>query len=212
MYTPEPKDKKQFTQDFDRVYGRFAKGYDWIVKVLPLWRNWISSAIPHIVGPDVLEISFGTGYLISQYANQYNTHGIDYNWELARVAQRNLSKYGAQAQLQLADAEHLPYPSETFDTVVNTMAFSGYPDGFKALTEIRRIIKESGRLVMVDIDYPQDENWLGMQATRFWASAGDIIRDMGALFEQVGFSFSDHEVGGFGSVHLYVAMKNSAQS
>jgi hypothetical protein len=50
-----------------------------------------------------------------------------------------------------------------------------------------------------------------VQATRFWASAGDIIRDMGALFEHVGFSFSDHEVGGFGSVHLYVATKTSAQ-
>jgi ubiquinone/menaquinone biosynthesis C-methylase UbiE len=207
MYSPEPEDKKQFTQKFDQAYGRFAKGYDWIVKALPVWRNWISCAIPHIVGPNVLEVSFGTGYLISQYANKFITYGIDYNWELSCIAQQKMRKAGVHAELQQADVEHLPYPSETFDTVVNTMAFTGYPDGRKALSEIRRVTKPDGRFVLVDIDYPQDGNWLGTKAARFWAISGDIIRDMNALFKQTGFDFTQKEVGGFGSVHLYIATK-----
>ena len=207
MYSPEPKDKKAFTQKYDQAYGSFAKGYDWIVKVLPVWRNWISRAIPHIVGPDVLEVSFGTGYLISQYASQFNTFGIDYNWELTTIAQQNLQKAGAQAQIQQADIEYLPYPKESFNTVINTMAFTGYPDGFSALTEIQRVLKPDGRFVLVDIDYPQDQNWLGVQSTRLWATLGDIIRDMDALFEQAGLRFTEEEIGGFGSVHLYIATK-----
>jgi len=207
MYPSEPEDKKQFTQNFDQSYSRFAKAYDWVVRVLPVWRNWISTAIPHIVGPHVLEVSFGTGYLISQYANQYHTCGIDYNWELTRIAKQNLEKYDAHAHLQQADIENLPYPSGSFDTVVNTMAFTGYPDGKQALAEIRRVLKPGGRFVLVDIDYPQNHNRLGTTATQLWAISGDILRDMKALFEQTGFTYSDSEIGGFGSVHLYIASK-----
>ena len=156
MYSKEPKNKKEFTEKYNQGYGNFAKGYDWIVKALPIWRNWISTSIPHIVGPDVLEVSFGTGYLISRYANQFNTFGIDYNWELACIAKKNLLSASARAKIQQADIEHLPYPNESFDTVVNTMAFTGYPDGLKAMTEIYRVIKPKSQFVLVDIDYPKN--------------------------------------------------------
>lgn len=211
MYPSEPENKKQFTQNFDQSYSRFAKAYDWVVKFLPFWRNWISSAIPHIIGPNVLEVSFGTGYLISQYANQYNTCGIDYNWELTRIAKQNLEKFDAHAHLQQADIEYLPYPSVFFNTVVSTMAFTGYPDGKKALAEIHRVLKPGGRFVLVDIDYPKNRNWLGTTATQFWAISGDILRDMKVLFKQTGFSYSETEIGGLGSVHLYIATKTGTQ-
>jgi SAM-dependent methyltransferase len=110
----------------------------------------------------------------------------------------------------LADIEQLPYPTNSFDTVVNTMAFTGYPDGHKALKEIYRVIKPKGRFVLVDIDYPKNRNWLGTRTTRLWAGLGDIIRDMEKLFKQTGFQFTEQEVGGFGSVHLYIAEKKAA--
>ncbi len=209
MYSPEPIDKEQFTKEFDRAYSRFARIYDLAVEWFPVWRNWISQALPHIRGPHVLEISFGTGYLLTQYADKYETHGIDYNWELACIAKHNLQKMGVRALIQQADVEHLPYRPESFDTVVNTMSFTGYPDGQKAMAEISRVLKDGGRLVLIDINYPSDKNWLGMNLTRLWASTGDIIRDMGNLFKQSGFGYIDEEVGGFGSVHLYVATKGS---
>ncbi len=209
MYSPEPIDKEQFTKEFDRVYSRFARIYDLAVKWFPVWRNWISHALPHIRGPEVLEISFGTGYLLTQYADKYEAHGIDYNWELACTAKHNLQKMGVQALILQADVEYLPYRSGSFDTVVNTMSFTGYPDGQKAMAEISRVLKNGGRLVLIDINYPSDKNWLGMNLTRLWASTGDIIRDMGSLFKQSGLGYIDEEVGGFGSVHLYVATRGS---
>ncbi len=207
VYSIEPTDKKQFSQDFDQVYGRYAKLYDLVVKLFPVWRNWITQAVPHILGPRVLEISFGTGYLLTQYANAFETYGIDYNWELTGTAQKNLATKGIKAAIQQADIYHLPYRSQTFNTVVNTMAFSGYPDGRLALAEIARVLQKNGRFVLIDIDYPQKRNWLGMKMTQFWASSGDIIRDMGPLFTQADFRYEEKEIGDFGSVHLYVATK-----
>jgi hypothetical protein len=58
---------------------------------------------------------------------------------------------------------------------------------------------------MIDINYPKDRNHLGMAMTKFWMASGDIIRDMSGLFEELGWDFQEEEIGGFDSVHLYVA-------
>jgi ubiquinone/menaquinone biosynthesis C-methylase UbiE len=208
-YSNEPKHGKPHTAQYDQVYTRFAPIYDWLVKTLPIWRNWIGNAIPEIQGQRVLEISFGTGYLLTQYAGRLETYGIDYNLRMARIALANLSQAGLKASLQVADAAALPYREASFDTIINTMAFTAYPDGQLALSEMRRVLRPEGLIVMIDICYPQDGNRLGTFLTNAWKAGGDIIRDMPALFEQSGFEFLDREIGGYGSVHLYVATKKT---
>ena len=206
-YSSEPEDRQQFSREYDRIYTAIAGVYDLAVKVLPVWKSWLRQALPHIRGPKVLEVSFGTGYLLTQYADRFETHGIDYNEKMVSVARENLKQRGLTARLEQGDVESLPYDDESFDCIVNTMAFTAYPDGVKAMSELHRVLKKGGRLVLVDIEYPADRNWLGMQMTRFWAALGDIIRDMGAVFREFGFEYTDEEIGGFGSVHLYVAEK-----
>ena len=207
VYSNEPGDREEFTRKFDRAYTTIAGVYDLAVKVFPIWKSWLKQALPHIRGPKVLEVSFGTGYLLTQYADRFEAHGIDYNEKLLSVASDNLKKQGITAALRVGNVESLPYDDETFDCIVNTMAFTAYPDGIKAMSEFRRVLKVGGRLVLIDIEYPADRNWLGMRMTRFWIALGDIVRDMGALFRQFDFEYTDREIGGFGSVHLYVAEK-----
>jgi ubiquinone/menaquinone biosynthesis C-methylase UbiE len=205
VYSTEPGDKSAYTARLDSFYSRLAPVYDLAVKVFPFWRRWISATILHIRGPRVLELSFGTGHLLTRYAGRYESYGIDYNWSMVLTARRNLQALGVQAQIYQADVEQLPFKSRTFNTVLCTMAFSGYPDGQLAMSEISRVLKTDGRLLMVDINYPADGNRLGTIITRIWARSGDIIRDMGQLFRSCGFHFTDDEVGGYGSVHLYIA-------
>jgi ubiquinone/menaquinone biosynthesis C-methylase UbiE len=207
IYSTEPKDKAQFTQENDRIYTFFARVYDFAVTVLPVWKNWLNQTLPHIQGPKVLEVSFGTGYLLTQYADKFETYGIDYNEKFLSVAENNLKKKGITAKLQKGNVECLPFDDEVFDCVVNTMAFTGYPDGQKAMSELHRVLKQQGKLVLIDIDYPANRNWFGMKMTQMWAALGDIIRDMKPIFRQFNFEYTDEEIGGFGSVHLYVATK-----
>jgi len=204
-YSQEPVDNKTFTEEFNRFYTSFAQTYDLLVKYLPIWRNWLNHALPYIEGPLVLEISFGTGYLLTQYADRFQVYGIDYNAKMTRTAKANLLQRGLKAELQQADVNSLPYKTNSFDTIVNTMAFSGYADGRKALAEMERVLKPNGRLVMIDINYPQNHNRLGTNLIRFWMAGGDIIRDMNELFDASGWTFEEKEIGGFGSVHLYIA-------
>jgi len=214
IYSPEPSDKASFTRNMDRTYRLFARLYDFCVKVLPVWKTWIRHALPHIEGPRVLEVSFGTGFLLTQYADRFETEGIDYNEKMVAVAIKNLEREGIHANLQqgnveAGNVEALPYASGQFDCIVNTMAFSGYPDGRKAMSELHRVLKPGGRLVILDIAHPADRNWMGMKTLRLWVALGDLIRDLGKLLDEFGFEYSEEEVGGFGTVHLYVATKSS---
>lgn len=206
-YDADPENQQAFTESFDRAYSRFAALYDMAVRYLPIWKTWLRCALPHIRGPHVLEISFGTGYLLTQYAHCFETHGIDYNEAMIRTARKNLARGGNVAHLCRARVEALPYEDESFDTIVNTMAFSGYPNARQALGEIRRVLRRDGRIVLIDVSYPTDGNWIGTMVTHCARRAGDLIRDLPALFHESGFTFTDEAIGGYGSVHLYVAEK-----
>lgn len=203
----EPDDKSEHTAALDEFYTHFAGLYDLLVKTFPLWRNWLKRVLPFLNGSHVLEISFGTGYLLTQYANRFKVYGIDYNMAMVKTARKNLAQSRLAAFLQQADVCHLPYANESIDTIVNTMAFSGYPDGQCALKEMKRVLRHGGSLIMLDVYYPRNRNWPGMALARFWRSTGDILREMGSWFEAEQMEYSEHEIGGFGSVHLYIATK-----
>jgi ubiquinone/menaquinone biosynthesis C-methylase UbiE len=147
--------------------------------------------------------------LLTQYAGDFDTDGIDYNEKMVAVANENLDRCNLDARLLQGTVEALPYEADTFDCIVNTMAFSGYPDGHRAMSELNRVLKPGGRLVIIDIEFPSDRNRLGMGLTRIWIAGGDLIRDLGKLLKEFDFDFTEEEIGGFGTVHLYIATKPS---
>lgn len=208
-YSEEPRDRRAFTETFDRFYTRFAPVYDLLVKALPVWKTWLKCALPHLEGPRVLEVSFGTGWLMTRYAGRFEVHGVDLNERMVDTARENLRARGLEADLRQGNVEALPYPDGCFDTVLSTMAFSGYPDARTSLAEMLRVLGPEGRLVLIDVNYPANGNWLGTRLTQFWKSAGDLVRDMGALFAQAGLDYSEQEIGGWGSIHLFVATRRA---
>ena len=207
VYSKEPENSIAYTKKLDKEYSKYAKVYDVAVKLLPVWKTWIKTVIPYIEGDRVLEASFGTGYLLMQYANDYQTYGIDFNNDMVEIARKNLSRKGVKATLQWANVEELPFPENYFDTIVNTMAFTGYPNGKQAISEFYRVLKEGGRLLIVDFDYPANRNRFGYWLTKSMESVGDTIRDISKILQEFSFEYTEEEIGGFGSVHLYVARK-----
>jgi ubiquinone/menaquinone biosynthesis C-methylase UbiE len=110
IYSKKPEDPAGYTNKLNQAYSKYAMVYDIAVKFFPLWKTWIKKVIPHIEGRRVLEASFGTGYLLMQYAELYETYGIDYNSRMVQIARRNLSRKNISATLQQANVEDLPFP------------------------------------------------------------------------------------------------------
>ena len=201
-----------FTRSFDRAYGRFARVYDLAVRTLPVWRTWLTAALDHVEGPRVLEVSFGTGWLLSRIAPDHDAHGVELNERMIAVTRGALHRAGTDARLARASVESLPYRRGTFDTVVNTMAFTGYPDAGRAMAELARVLRPDGRLVMIDVNFPADGNRRGTALVRAWQRAGDLVRDLAPHFAATGFEVTDEEIGGWGSVHRYLARRRADAS
>jgi len=209
-YSREPEDKRAYSERFKRLYSRLARPYDLGVKLFPVWRRWLGHALPHIEGPRVLEVSPGTGWLLTQYAGSFEVSAVDLSPEMVEVSRSNVHRARLTADIRVGDVEALPYADASFDTVLSTMAFSGYPDGRRALGEMTRVLRPGGRLVIVDVNYPSSGNRLGTALVELWKRSGDLIRDMLALFAELGLDATDREVGGFGSIHLYLAKKGDS--
>ena len=207
IYLSEPEDTYEYTTRLDQAYTKYAKTYDFAVKFFPVWKTWLKKVPPHIEGKRVLEVSFGTGYLLLQYASRYESYGIDYNARMVNIAENNLSRANMHAKLQKANVEQLPFPDEFFDCIVNTMAFTGYPSGEKALKEFHRTLRPGGKLILLDFNYPSNRNVFGYLLVKLMERGGDILKDISKLLEHCGFDFTDNEIGGWGGVHLYIAKK-----
>jgi ubiquinone/menaquinone biosynthesis C-methylase UbiE len=92
----------------------------------------------------------------------------------------------------------LPYPAETFDTVVSTFALSGLPDGDAAMAEMARVAGPGGRVALVDIGLPSDGNRVGTFWARLWERMGDYLYDQPALMQATGLTVVTFEAFGPG--------------
>jgi len=204
-YTEIPQDGSVYTAAMDKEYSKLARYYDHIMT--PIWKMWLKKVLPFIEGSKVLEVSFGTGYLMTQYVKHFDAYGIDINDEMIRITRRKLEKDGLSASIAKGNVENLPFANNTFDTVVNTMAFTGYPDGEKALAEMKRVLRKNGKLLLMDFDYPSDRNIIGYSLVKIGEKYGDIMKDLKRYLQKSGLNYRETYVGGFGSVYLFVCTK-----
>lgn len=100
---------------------------------------------------EVLEIGLGTGLNLAQYpAGVARLQAVEPVTMLpVRLAQRCASA-GFPVDITQQSAETLPYPDHTFDCAVSTWTLCTIADPVKALREIRRVLKPSGRFLFLE--------------------------------------------------------------
>jgi ubiquinone/menaquinone biosynthesis C-methylase UbiE len=199
-------------QAFDQLASRFIPLYDFGIWALPFWGGRLCRALPHIQGPRVLEVSFGTGYLLSRYAGRFDTTGVDYNPRMVEAAQRRLTRAGLRARLLHGDAHALPFPNDSFDTLVNTDAFTLYADPARAMAEFHRVLRPGGRLILLEYNRPKRPSWLGNRVLTLSRWLKMPFLDFDALLDGTGFDYEDHAVGFAGVLHMYVAHKREPRA
>lgn len=206
-YSAEPANSEHYLHRMNHWYDALAWTYGAFMLVCPPYKRWLCSVLPFLRGRTVLEVSFGTGYLMQHYAGKYEVYGIDYNKHMVEVTRKRLYGVVPTDHLLQGDIARLPYADAMFDTLICTMAFTGYPNGAHALAEMLRVTKPGGVLLLVDVDYPADGNLCGFAIVKVGAWIGDIIRDIGALLERADVPYTCETIGGCGSVKRWVVTK-----
>ncbi len=141
---------------FRLLYHEFAFTYDLVAAIVSFnrWKDWVVCALPFIEGRRVLEIGHGPGHLQRALLSRgLVAVGIDESAQMGRLAKRNLRRgvppfAYTQINLTRGLAQHLPFPKETFNTVVATFPAEYIFDPI-TLSEARRILVPGGRFVIL---------------------------------------------------------------
>jgi len=203
VYSKEPDNPLAYTDKMNIIYTRFAVMYEMFIFAFPLWKKWISSVLEHVQGEKLLDISFGPGYLFKKYPESMSVNGLDYN---KKVVARGKDKY-PNVDIVEGNVYAMPYDDESFDTVVNTMSFSGYPDGRAAVSEMMRVLRKDGVLLLMDYAYPEHRNLTGYLLVKTIERSGNIIRDLDELFSNMSLNYEKQVIGGFSSIVLFIIKK-----
>ncbi len=191
------------------LYDSLAPLYDsmdWLT--FGAWWRLVRRALEYApTGGDVLEIGFGPGKLHLELVRRDPCiFGLDLARSMCRITQKRLLHSGRSARLTQGDALALPFAGASFDAVVSTFTFSGLPDGERAAREVARVLRPSGRLVMVDIGLPSDENIIGTLLARLWERVGDVLYDQPALMRTAGLDIDVFDEFGPGNhIRLIIA-------
>jgi len=99
-------------------------------------------------GARILDIGCGTGVLAAMLLDRAGCTSavvaLDISVEMLNRAQAK----GLPVRYLLADGEKLPLRDDSFDWVICNAVFPHFPDKPAALGEIRRMLKEAGRLLI----------------------------------------------------------------
>lgn len=153
------------------LFDRIAPKYDVINHLLSLRQDisWRRKAIQELKGYEgwVLDVATGTGdgaiEIIRQDNHTRYVFGIDFSEPMIRRAQKKIIQKGLlqRVSLALGDALALPFRENTFAASFIAFGLRNIIKKEEALSEMVRVIKKGGKIVILEFTYPQKVpmNW-----------------------------------------------------
>ena len=101
----------------------------------------------------VLDVGCGTGNVLMKLSSneELKLYGVDISENMIKTAKKNL---GNKAELKVGDSEYMPWEDNSFDVIVCNASFHHYPNPEKVLSEMKRMLKSDGTLIIGDPTAP----------------------------------------------------------
>jgi ubiquinone/menaquinone biosynthesis C-methylase UbiE len=136
---------------FRRYWDGHAPSYDRQIgflerRMFGRSRAWICSRATG----DVLEVAIGTGLNVPFYAAEVRLTGIEWSPAMLDIARRRARDLDRGVDFREGDAQALPFPDASFDTVVCTLSLCAIPDDQAAVAEMIRVLRPGGLLLLLD--------------------------------------------------------------
>ena len=160
---------------YDRFMRKDAAAYEQMYELLR----------PVVRQKTVLELATGTG-LIAKHIVRYADHieATDASQEMIEQAKQGVKS--AKLYFSVQDMFHLPYADQSFDVVIVVNALHIVPEPEKALSEIRRVLKDDGVLVAPTFTHA-DNAFFGKVKAFFMKLAGFPLHSKWTSHEYLAF-------------------------
>lgn len=151
--------KETVRRMFDDISGKydflnhfFSFGID------HLWRKKLVRLLAPSKPVSILDVACGTGDLALSLARLQPQRivGIDISEKMLEIGRKKISRKGQEPviRLQQGDAEHIPFPDNTFDAVTVAFGVRNFDDLGLGLSEMRRVLRPGGCLLILEFSHP----------------------------------------------------------
>ena len=127
-------------------------------------------------GDKAIDVCCGTGAQVLEYGRHgIVATGIDISPSMLKIATRNMRRQKAvNVSFQLANATILPFPAGYFDYGFISLGLhdKGKPIRYQIISEMKRVVKPDGALILIDFQVPLPRNVWAVSARAIEFLAG----------------------------------------
>jgi demethylmenaquinone methyltransferase / 2-methoxy-6-polyprenyl-1,4-benzoquinol methylase len=172
------------------MFDKIAHRYDFLNRLLSfrqdvMWRTQMVRAAAPEKGSRVLDAACGTcdvALAVSRHLQgRTRIIGLDFSFAMLRAGQKKLAQQANQSiKLVNADALDLPFGPANFDTAFIAFGIRNIMDRRLALSEFHRVLKNGGRLAVLELTTPRGRIFKTLYLTYF----KKILPVVGGLFSK----------------------------
>jgi SAM-dependent methyltransferase/predicted ester cyclase len=142
-----PSETERIRRIFDRQAPKYDKSISRFEKLLFAGnREWVCERAKG----EILELAAGTARNLPFYSDEVEVTGVELSPEMAELGRERAAELGRTIDMQVGDATDLPFPDQSFDTVVCTYGLCTIPDDAAAVREANRVLRPGGRLLLAE--------------------------------------------------------------
>jgi len=160
---PQEPSRTQVWKMFDRVAHR----YDFLNRILSLgidrsWRKKMTSLLPPGNGLKILDLATGTAdqllFLFAHSRRVKRGVGMDLAEKMLEIGRVKVQRRGLADVIALkkGDATQIQEQGSPFDAVTISFGIRNVADVMRALREIHRVLKEGGRVLILEFSLPEN--------------------------------------------------------
>jgi demethylmenaquinone methyltransferase/2-methoxy-6-polyprenyl-1,4-benzoquinol methylase len=234
-YKTDESKKEQVRFMFNNIAGT----YDKLNRIISLGidQRWRRRAIQILAKENpaaVLDVATGTAdfAIAASGLKEVKVTGIDIAEDMLSIGRDKVKAKGLEQRIELicADSENLPFESNKFDATIVSFGVRNFENLEKGLSEILRVIKPGGILIVLEGSTPQHQPmkfFYKLYVTRLLPWVGRLISkdksayqylpdsikafpcgaDFTAILDRVGFKKTYYEEQTFGVCTIYVGRK-----
>jgi len=152
-----------------QMFNEISQRYDFLNHVLSFgldirWRKQLGQYLKTHSGQKILDLATGTAdVLISLCKNNPNiqsARGLDMAVKMIEIGRTKIAEQGLREKIMLqhGDAHQIPFEEKNFDAVTIAFGIRNMTDPVKVLSEMHRVLKPSGRALILEFSLPENQN------------------------------------------------------
>ena len=154
------------------MFDQIAFRYDFLNRFLSggidiYWRKRAIRELVEIQPAHLLDVATGTGdfaIMAQKYLRPQKITGIDISVGMLNIGRQKVKRLGLEniIDLQTGDSEAIKFDNHTFDAITVAFGVRNFEDLEKGLSEMFRVLKPGGKLVVLEFSKPKQKLFSGV--------------------------------------------------